>query len=229
MRVLAHSLIALQLLASSPGAQVPVERSVPATVTFHFDWPGSSPATYSIQLQSDGFGLYWEGQPYFNVHEAVDAKRISVSPDFVRKVMLAVPTIKAGSCETHIKHLAQTGRKTLVFNMAGSSAKCEFNYSDDEKVNSAVSVLQAIAEMIDYGSKLEHAHRFDRLGLDAEMDSLTAEAKDGRAIELQNIAPVLNAIVNDERVIERARRKADRLLQDASPSPAASPSESSPR
>jgi hypothetical protein len=166
-------------------------------------------------------GLYWEGQPYFNADEAVGVQKISVSPDVLRKAILASPAVKAGSCETHSKHLAQTGRKTLVFSVAGSSANCEFNYSDDEKVNAAVSVFQAIAETIDYGRKLEHTHRFDRLGLDAQIDFLISEAKEGHAIELQNIAPVLNSIVNDERVIDRARRKAARLLQDAVPSPAA--------
>jgi hypothetical protein len=180
---------------------------------------------YSIQLQSNGVGSYWEGQPNFHAEEAVGAQTISVSPEFVRKVMLAVPTVKAGSCETHIKHLAQTGKKTLVFSADGSSASCEFNYSDDEKVNAAVAAFGAIAETMDYGAKLEHTHRFDRLGLDAQLDFLTSEAKEGRAIELQNIAAALRSIVDDERVIDRARRKAARLLQDAVP---ATPAESAP-
>jgi hypothetical protein len=51
------------------------------------------------------------------------------------------------------------------------------------------------------------------------MDSLISENKDGRAIELQNIAPVLQSIVDDDRVMERVRRKAARLLQDAAPAP----------
>jgi hypothetical protein len=83
----------------------------------------------------------------------------------------------------------------------------------------ATAAFEAIAETMQYGARLQHEHRFDRLSLDAEIDSLVAEAKEGRAIELQNIAPVLQSIVDDDRVIDRVRRKTARLLQDAAPSP----------
>jgi hypothetical protein len=82
------------------------------------------------------------------------------------------------------------------------------------------AAFQAIAETMQIGATLQHLHRFDRLGLDAEMDTLAAEAKEGNAIEMQNIAPTLQSIVDDERVIERVRRKAARLLQPAEPSAA---------
>jgi hypothetical protein len=77
-----------------------------------------------------------------------------------------------------------------------------------------------------YGDRLQREHRYDRLGLDAEIDSLTSEAQADRAIELQNIAPVLQSILEDDRVMERVRRKAGRLLQLAGVAPAP---DSSPR
>ena len=78
------------------------------------------------------------------------------------------------------------------------------------------SAFQAIAETIQIGDKLKHDHRFDHLGLDADLDELTAEAKQAGRSELQNIAPILQSIVDDDEVMASARRKARSLLQDAS-------------
>ena len=44
---------------------------------------------------------------------------------------------------------------------------------------------------------MEHLHRYDRLGLDAELESFTREVADGHAIELQTIAPALRSIAQD--------------------------------
>jgi hypothetical protein len=189
------------------------------SVIFHLDEPGVEPGEYSIQLQSNGLGAYWLGQPYFNLEEAVGPQKIRFGQSTIRSAMAAWIVVKESKCETHSKNIAQTGRKTIIFHSGGAAAQCEFNYSDDDRLNAAVSVFEAIAETMQYGARLQHEHRFDRLGLDAEMDSLISENKDGRAIELQNIAPVLQSIVDDDRVIDRVRRKAARLLQDAAPAP----------
>ena len=64
------------------------------------------------------------------------------------------------------------------------------------------------------GERLQHELRYDRLGLDAEMEALVAAQKDGSAIEIGNIASILQALVTDDHVIDRVRRRAARLLQD---------------
>jgi uncharacterized protein (UPF0147 family) len=51
------------------------------------------------------------------------------------------------------------------------------------------------------------------------MDALVSENAAGRAIEIQNIARTLQSIIDDDRVMERVRRKAARLLQDAAGTP----------
>ena len=78
-----------------------------------------------------------------------------------------------------------------------------------------MATFQAIAETMQRGERLQHDLRYDRLGLDAEMESLVAAKESGSAIEIGNIAPVLQALVEDDHVIDRVRRRAARLLQDA--------------
>ncbi|HTY85645.1 MAG TPA: hypothetical protein VMB19_15600, partial [Silvibacterium sp.] len=57
---------------------------------------------------------------------------------------------------------------------------------------------------------IEHLH--SRLALDSELENLQAAVKDHRALEIENIAPVLQSIADDEAVMNRARNRARSLL-----------------
>ena len=57
---------------------------------------------------------------------------------------------------------------------------------------------------------MEHKH--DRLALDEELGLLLDAVKDGRALEVQSIQRVLQEIVEDETVMDRARVRAKKLL-----------------
>lgn len=240
LRLLSLALAAFALQQTSPPADagnLPMPKDyVPGSAgvaSFSFDWPEAEVPHWFIEV-GDETGDTLHGR--YDKLEAgakpsADTKRpITVSQATMDRLRAAYKTVASGNCETKAKHIAQTGVKHIAYTMAGSDAwsSCTFNYSDDKALMDAAAAFQAIAETMQMGEKLEHTHRFDRLGLDAQIAYFSEDVAAGRAIELQNIAPVLNSIVNDERVIERARRKAARLLQDAS-SPSAPPSATSPR
>ena len=46
----------------------------------------------------------------------------------------------------------------------------------------------------------------------AELESLEQMVHDGRAIELENIAPILQKLAGDEAVLQRVQRRARALL-----------------
>jgi hypothetical protein len=71
----------------------------------------------------------------------------------------------------------------------------------------------AIAYTIDEGRRLEFLHRYDRLGLDAEMISFSQELEAGRALEVGTISSALAAIVDDMAVIQRVRLRAQKMLE----------------
>jgi hypothetical protein len=72
--------------------------------------------------------------------------------------------------------------------------------------------LIAVAFTLEEGRRLAVEHQHDRLSLDAELEELQDAVKSGRAQQIQNIAPQLNAIAADEKVLERARSRARQLL-----------------
>ncbi len=137
---------------------------------------------------------------------------ITVGAPLAKKLFAAVPLVRSQRCDGHNKNIAQTGLKTLRYLQSGTVSECTYNYAADDRVNTATAVFEALAETMQYGERLSSKLRFDRLGLDGEMDSLQTALQQGRALEVGNIASVLASIQNDDRVMERVRRKATHLL-----------------
>jgi hypothetical protein len=173
-------------------------------------------APWKVRLQADGAGTYSEGG-------SADGKQtpLTVSAATLERLKQGEHAAKSGKCETKAKNVAKTGEKTIRYEAEEKTAECTFNYSDDAGLMSAAATFQAIADTVQRGERLQHDLRYDRLGLDAEMEQLVAAQKDGSAIEIGNIASILQTLVSDDHVIDRVRRRAARLLQDTgSPVPA---------
>jgi hypothetical protein len=181
-------------------------------VTFEFEKVELTPPRWSIEVGNDGVGRYYEKVG----SAAVEAPASGEAGLHVSAGTMAL--LKAGAerggaaCETKAKHIAQTGKRVLTYWKGDVPWACTFNYSDNAGVMKTGDAFQAIAETMQYGERLQHEHRFDRLALDAEVDSLEAAMKQGTAIEVQNIAPALKSVLDDERVMERVRRKVARIL-----------------
>ncbi len=73
----------------------------------------------------------------------------------------------------------------------------------------------AIANTMDEGRKLEFLHRYDRLGLDEEMNFLTEQVEAGRALELETISATLSSLADDTALMQRVRLRAVQLLEKA--------------
>ncbi|MCL2659915.1 MAG: hypothetical protein FWD64_05285, partial [Acidobacteriaceae bacterium] len=65
----------------------------------------------------------------------------------------------------------------------------------------------------DEGRKLDYLHRYDRLGLYGEMDTLVQEYKEKRALELGTISSTLDSLARDEAVMQSVRTRAAMLLK----------------
>jgi len=183
-------------------------------ISFHFESAFAPVPDYTIAVNADGTGKYWTGA--YPADESVTPKRVAaltITAPTVAKIFAAKEFIVPDKCETHLKNIAKTGKKTFTYRDNDQVTLCVFNYSDDERINAVAAAFQEIAFALQEGEKLKHDHRFDHLGLDADLDALLAAAKDGNVIELQNIAPVLQSIVDDDEIMSPSRRKAKSLLE----------------
>ena len=185
---------------------------------FSLDRPGAAASQYTLAVDEAGKGVFLPHLPPSGVQGTDDlagqpeARPLQVGPAVVKKLFAAVPAVEGGRCETHSKGIAQTGAKTVSYTAGDRHAQCTFNYSDDDRLNDATTEFQALAETMEAGQRLAAKLRFDRLGLDTELDALQHAADEGRALELGNIRPVLESILANDRVMDRVHRKAERLL-----------------
>lgn len=207
----------LLLLAGFPVPDVAAQ-GAPAKLQFSLDRPGSPPVQYTLIVADTGEGQYtpaaMAGGPTGPAPAGAEgpAKFLRVDPALVKTLFAAVPMVEGGRCETHSKNIAKTGVKVLHYTGNGRDAQCTYNYSDDDRVNDATSAFEGLAETLQFGDRLRSKLRFDRLGLDSELDLLQTAITEHRALGIANIAPVLKSIASDERVMDRARHRAEQLL-----------------
>jgi len=180
-----------------------------------FERPGLPVPHWKIQFVPDGTGTYigWPAKA-----GAAEVKREFHLSDTTRVQLRSLLDASNGMkpCETHIRGLADMGKKSLRYApVAGTDATCSFNYTENKPLHTAADMLLGIAFMIEEGQKLEQLHRFDRLGLDAEMQSLEKAVAGGQAVDPGIIADTLRSLVKDESLMNRVRSRAVKLLQDA--------------
>ncbi len=205
---------------ATPGQTGPGADSSGPVFEVDYTNPGLTPSHWVLTLNPDGTGHFLsengnvaraavEGQP---PTQAVD-RDIKVSAEFAQRVFESARQHRLFSedCEGHMK-VAFQGWKKLSYRGPEGQGSCGFNYSKDAQIQALGESLVAVAETILEGSRLEWLLRFDRLGLDREMDYVMEGSADGRLQELGTIRGTLERLAGDETVLERVRKRARTLL-----------------
>ena len=109
--------------------------------------------------------------------------------------------------------MAFQGWKTLTYTGPQGQGSCTFNYSKDKEIQDLGDSLEAVAETILEGARMELLLQHDRLGLDAEMEFLVEAVGDGRAQQVCVIREILGRLAQDDTVLERVRKRARMLLE----------------
>jgi hypothetical protein len=223
--VIGSALVFCSASAFAQTAEPPAAASAKsqAEVSFQFDRTGLPVPRYTLRLREDGTGTYQADQSEIaatansmrgQAAQHID-RPINLSSGTVTKIFKAARTTNHFNieCASKAKNIADTGKKTLSYTGADGSGSCVYNYSENKTVDTLTNTFLAIAYTMDEGRRLEFLHRYDRLGLDAEMISFSQELEAGRALELGTISPTLAAIADDTAVIQRVRLRAQKMLE----------------
>jgi hypothetical protein len=221
--VLGMTSMALAQPASSTEPQAVLQ----GQVDFQFERVGLAVPRYTIEVREDGTGRYKAEEAAVAPNRQSSSvqyvggkqidRAITLSPTTVTKIFKLARSVDRFdmACDSKAKNLANTGKKTLTYAGPDGRGSCVYNYSDNKNVTALTDMFLAIAFTMDEGRRLEFLHRYDRLGLDAEISSLAHEEKEGRAMELGTIAPTLSAIEGDTALIQRVRLQAGKLLEQS--------------
>jgi len=209
--------------AQTPGVPATAASASQSEVSFHFDRTGLPVPRFTLRIHENGIGTYqadqaetvasqtaMRGQAAQHIDHPIDLTQGNVA-----KIFKAARSLNYFNteCASKAKNIADTGTKTLTYAGSDGSGSCVYNYTENKTVSMLTDIFLAIGNTLDEGRKLEFLHRYDRLGLDAEMSFFADQVKEGRALELETISPTLSAIADDTAVIQRVRLKAAKMLE----------------
>jgi hypothetical protein len=193
--------------------------SMVPVIQVDFSNPGLSPPQWTLTLHADGSGHFRSQMAKIPASalkeiEAPSLDRdIQVSPQFAGQVFSAAKRHDWFNehCESHLK-VAFQGWKTFTYIGPRGQGSCTFNYSKDREIQQLGDSMQAVAQTILEGARLQMLLQHDPLGLDQEMEYLTEAVGDGRAQQVCAIRGILERLVQDDGVLERVRKQARALL-----------------
>lgn len=194
-----------------------------AHVRFIFENTKLQPARYVMDIYEDGTGHFHSNPGMAAASDPGGITAQSLDTDIRIEEPLRTFLFKTArshnffdvACEYAKSKVAFTGKKALMYDGPDGDGSCTFNWSRDQQLVKVADDLIAAAYTLEVGRRLALEREHNRLGLDAELEALQSAVKDGRAQQIQNIAPQLKAIASDESVMERARTRARQLLGDA--------------
>ena len=210
----------LPLLVVSSGLPVVAQSAGQAQIRFTYENPKLQPPKYVLTVGEDGSGHFRSegGGPVSNDPQNMPAEAqdrpIHISKA-LREAMFAAARknkLFAMSCEDGGKNIAFQGSKTLQYEGPEGHGSCTYNWSKNAQIDKLTDQFEAIAVTLDEGSKLQRQYEHGRLSLDTELEFLEQMVRDGRAIEVENIAPILQVLAGDEAVLQRVQRRARALL-----------------
>ncbi len=209
----------LVAIAVALAAQSNASRAADPVVQVDFSNPELSPSQWTLVLHPDGSGHFRSrmgetSRAQLKEIEAPDVDRdLRVSKQFAIDVFEVAARHKWFNmqCESRLK-VAFQGWKTFAYSGPSGHGSCTFNYSRDKDIQAMGESMQAVAQTILEGARLEVLLQHDRLGLDQEMEFLTEEFEDGRAQQVDAIRDILERLAQDDEVLERVRKRAQNLL-----------------
>jgi hypothetical protein len=212
------ALAVLPLLFSA----TPLLAQTAAQIRFTYENPKLEPHKYVLIVGEDGSGNFHsegsagstDGQ---NLSSASLDRPIHVSKALRESMFAAARKNKffAKACEDGGKNIAFQGTKTLEYTGPDGQGSCIYNWSKNGQIGKLTDQFQAIAATLDEGSKLQRQYEHGRLSLDSEMEILDQLVREERAIEIENIAPLLQTLAGDDAVLQRVQRRARTLLEAA--------------
>jgi hypothetical protein len=195
-----------------------------ARVTFQLDQEGAMVPRFTLAIEENGRVSYAaeqvvpagarEGINATPATQHVEQRAVLTQATTTRIFELARASDRFNiACEALAKKVADLGRKTLSYSGPGGDGSCVYNFSEVKSVATLTQLLRGMAMTLDLARKLEFDHRFDRLGLDEDTSVLVDAIAEGRAVEVNMIAPTLHSIAEDTEVLDRVRARATNLLQ----------------
>lgn len=194
--------------ARAPG-QKTAAKPAPARVVFIKEFPGSSPAYYSVSVSEEGEAIY------ATAPDDSDPIRFRLPPAVLRQVFETVERLnyfQDAQLETR-KKVANMGKKTLRYEGGGRRNEASFNYSENLDAMTLAGLFEKISITERHLLDLERLAHFDRLGVNQELLQIEISMNRMELVEPTQFVPLLEEIAGDSRFLHMAQERARHLLE----------------
>jgi hypothetical protein len=222
--VLLMALAAAGLSLRTAGLQTADQQFHPRvpTVTFDLVWEQATPQEFTVRTQADGPSTYLSRNPLKQLQPG-EEKDPDYTLDFTMSAKDAARIFKLaqqakyfnGDFEYRAHRIANTGKKTLTYADETRHFQTIYNHSENKAIQELTSLFQGISSTIEFGRKLQFKHKYDKLGLEAELKAMEEAAENHNLAEIQIVSATLKDIADDSSVMNIARQRARRLLAKA--------------
>jgi len=199
--------------ATAYAAKIPVPRpwSAPgdATITYRKIFKTSFPEFVEIKLNQQGVGTADLRQ----LDEEANPQPFEIGAPLAQRIFgLAgkLHNFQGVDLEVH-RRLANLGEKTFTYQAGAETHETKFNYTLDESATQLVNIFEGLARQSTDLSDLVRTMRYDRLGVNDVLQTISADFDHKLLPEPERLLPALDQIGADEKFIDIARQKARAL------------------
>jgi len=209
VRAVVRAIAILILLGTAASAAYAPASASGATITFRKVFKSSFPEFVEIKIDETGSGTYDIRQ--LTDDASTDAFQVG-APLAHRIFDLAgkLHNFDGVNLEAHHR-IANLGEKTFRYDRGTESHMVTFNYTLDDSGSQLLDAFEGIARQLNDASDLQHALRFDRLGVNDALLQIQKDLDAKLLPEPERLLPLLAQVSADQRVIDMARRRASDL------------------
>lgn len=181
------------------------------TVAFTRVLAGSEPEYVYIRVDTSGKGIY-EGR---SLESKPHPEALLFGKMFTKRLFVLTEELNyfRGLRFKSQKRFANVGEKTLIFRDSGREHKVVYNYSNNRNLRELESLFEKIVNVQQHLALLQHALKFDRLGLATHLRKIQVDLKKKAIADPQQLVPTLKQIVSNPRLLSLAQNRAQSILE----------------
>jgi hypothetical protein len=171
-------------------------------------FPGSSPDYLQVTVDKNGDAEYKEAPDdelpikfHLSASDLHEVQSLAGKLDYFKHPL-----------EAPIK-VAFMGTKTFRYENGDQKSEVKFNYSEDLSAQALQDWFERMAESAQHRIDLEHAAKYDRLGVVKALLLLESALERKRLVATDQFLPLLDRIANNENFMHTARARASEIAE----------------
>jgi hypothetical protein len=177
-----------------------------ATITFRKVFKSSYPEFVEIKVTEAGTGTFDIRQ----LDESPNPEPLTLEPQLAQRIFqlaAALHDFQGINLEMH-RRIANLGQKTFRYEKSGEAHEVTFNYTMNDSANQLLDIFEGVSREEGDISDLQRTMRYDPLGVNDVLTQVQNDYQQKLLPDPNQLLSALDAIANDDKIINIARDKA---------------------